>query len=142
MLEKEDEELVSNDKDVPQDSLNITDKDLAIAQLKDKLAENDAILDELLMRQDSIESTRKQDLERRFETVMKMVQRETRGQNPALEQRAKEVYFANMDSAEIVSRQNNHWPTTVCPTVHPPKRLLKLMRPRIKPLQHMRPIPV
>ncbi len=105
MLEKEDEELVSNDKDVPQDSLNITDKDLAIAQLKDKLAENDAILDELLMRQDSIESTRKQDLERRFETVMKMVQRETRGQNPALEQRAKEVYFANMDSAEIVSRQ-------------------------------------
>ncbi|MEC8832367.1 MAG: type IX secretion system membrane protein PorP/SprF, partial [Bacteroidota bacterium] len=91
MLEKEGEELVSNDEDVPQDSLNLTEKDLEIAQLKDKLAENDAILDELLMRQDSIESTRKKDLERRFETVMKMVQRETRGQNPALEEKAKEV---------------------------------------------------
>ena len=105
MLEAEGEEMVSNDENVPQDSLNITDKDLEIAQLQEKLAENDAILDELLMRQDSIESTRKQDLERRFETVMKMVQRETRGQNPALEEKAKEVYFANMDSADIVTRR-------------------------------------
>ncbi len=105
MLEAEGEEMVSNDENVPQDSLNITDKDLEIAQLQEKLAENDAILDELLMRQDSIESTRKQDLERRFETVMKMVQRETRGQNPALEQKAKEVYFANMDSTDIVTRR-------------------------------------
>jgi len=105
MLEAEGEEMVSNDENVPQDSLNITDKDLEIAQLQEKLAENDAILDELLMRQDSIESTRKQDLERRFETVMKMVQRETRGQNPALEQKAKAVYFANMDSTDIVTRR-------------------------------------
>lgn len=105
MLEKEGEELVSNDDNVPQDSLNITDKDLEIARLQDKLAENDAILDELLMRQDSIESTRKKDLERRFETVMKMVQRETRGQNPTLEEKAKAVYFANMDSADIVTRR-------------------------------------
>jgi len=105
MLEAEGEEMVSNDEDVPQDSLNITEKDLEIAQLQEKLAENDAILDELLMRQDSIESTRKQDLERRFETVMKMVQRETRGQNPALEEKAKEVYFANVDSTEIVTRR-------------------------------------
>ncbi|BDW92382.1 hypothetical protein MACH07_12140 [Flagellimonas marinaquae] len=105
MLEKEGEDLVSNEEDVPQDSLSITDKDLEIAQLKDKLAENDAILDELLMRQDSIESNRRQDLEKRFETVMKMVQRETRGQNPELEEKAKEVYFANMDSADIVTRK-------------------------------------
>src|SRR6056297_2194237 len=97
--------MVSNDEDVPQDSLNITEKDLEIAQLKDNLAENDAILDELLMRQDSIESTRNQDLERRFETVMKMVQRETRGQNPALEDKVKEVYFADVDSADIVTQR-------------------------------------
>lgn len=126
MLEKEGEELASNDEDVPQDSLNITDKDLEIARLKDKLAENDAILDELLMRQDSIESTRKKDLERRFETVMKMVQRETRGQNPALEQRAKEVYFANMDSADIVSRKKqpiaNHGLTNSTST----KKIIKI----------------
>ncbi|MDF0714815.1 PorP/SprF family type IX secretion system membrane protein [Muricauda sp. 334s03] len=105
MLEKDDEALVSNDEDVPQDSLNITDKDIEIAQLQEKLAENDAILDELLMRQDSIESTRKKDLERRFETVMKMVKRETRGQNPVLEEKAKQVYFANMDTADIVTQR-------------------------------------
>ena len=84
MLEKDNEDLVSNEEEVPQDSLNITDKDLEIAQLKEKLAENDAILDELLVRQDSLETNRRKDLEKRFETVMKMVQRETRGQNPAL----------------------------------------------------------
>lgn len=83
MLEKENESLVENEN-VPQDSLNLTEKDFEIAQLKEKLAENDAILDELLMRQDSIETNRRQDLERRFETVMKMVKRETNGQNPAL----------------------------------------------------------
>jgi type IX secretion system PorP/SprF family membrane protein len=103
MLEKENETLVENEN-VPQDSLSITEKDLEIAQLKDKLAENDAILDELLMRQDSIETTRRQDLEKRFETVMKMVKRETRGQNPALEEKAKQVYFANMDSADLVTQ--------------------------------------
>ncbi|WP_036380873.1 PorP/SprF family type IX secretion system membrane protein [Muricauda sp. MAR_2010_75] len=102
MLEQEGEELVENE-DVPQDSLNITEKDLEIAELKEKLAENDAILDELLMRQDSIETTRRQDLEKRFETVMKMVRRETRGEDPQLEEKAKEVYFANMDSADLVT---------------------------------------
>lgn len=104
MLEKENEDLVENEN-VPQDSLSVTEKDFEIAELKEKLAENDAILDELLMRQDSIETNRKQDLERRFETVMKMVKRETKGQNPALEEKAKQVYFANMDSADIVSRK-------------------------------------
>lgn len=102
MLEQEGDLLVENE-DVPQDSLNITEKDLEIAELKEKLAENDAILDELLLRQDSIETTRRQDLEKRFETVMKMVRRETRGENPQLEEKAKEVYFANADSADLVA---------------------------------------
>ncbi len=104
MLEKENESLVENEN-VPQDSLNLTEKDFEIAQLKEKLAENDAILDELLMRQDSIETNRRQDLERRFETVMKMVKRETNGQNPALEEKAKQLYFNNMDTADIVARK-------------------------------------
>ncbi|MBO0321015.1 PorP/SprF family type IX secretion system membrane protein [Muricauda sp. CAU 1633] len=102
MLEQDGDLLVENE-DVPQDSLSITEKDLEIAELKDKLAENDAILDELLIRQDSIETTRRQDLEKRFETVMKMVRRETRGENPQLEEKAKEVYFANADSADLVT---------------------------------------
>ncbi|MBS9461301.1 type IX secretion system membrane protein PorP/SprF [Flagellimonas sp. 389] len=102
MLEKEDESLVENET-TPEEELTISEKDLKIAYLEEKLAENDVILDELLLRQDSIETTRTSDLERRFETVMKMVRRETRGQMPELEEKAKEVYFANMDSVDIKS---------------------------------------
>ena len=107
MLEKDfEDDLVSNEEEeVPVEELSLTEKDLKISELEQKLAENDAILDELLYRQDSIERTRKNDLERRFEMVMKMVQRETRGENPALEQKARELYFANVDSSDIVNRR-------------------------------------
>ncbi len=104
MLEKENEALVQNDS-VPQENLTLTEKDFEIARLKEKLAQNDAILDELLMRQDSIENARRSDLERRFETVMKMVRRETKGEMPQLEEKAKEVYFANIDSIDIISKR-------------------------------------
>ncbi|WP_222982599.1 PorP/SprF family type IX secretion system membrane protein [Flagellimonas meishanensis] len=104
LLEKENEDLVDADT-APEETLNLTDKDIQIAELKEKLAENDAILDELLLRQDSIETTRRTDLEKRFETVMKMVRRETRGERPELEEKAKEVYFANMDSMDIITKR-------------------------------------
>ncbi|WP_422349583.1 PorP/SprF family type IX secretion system membrane protein [Flagellimonas sp.] len=97
-------DLVSSDS-IPQENLSLTEKDLEIVRLQNKLAENDAILDELLLRQDSMEQARVGDLEKRFETVMKMVRRETRGERPDLEQKAKEVYFANMDSTDIVSKR-------------------------------------
>ena len=101
----EDElDLVSSDS-IPQENLTLTEKDLEIAKLKNKLAENDAILDELLLRQDSMEQARVGDLEKRFETVMKMVRRETRGERPDLEEKAKQVYFANMDSTDIISKR-------------------------------------
>ncbi|MDC6365171.1 MULTISPECIES: PorP/SprF family type IX secretion system membrane protein [Flavobacteriaceae] len=103
LLEKENEELV--DANTPQENLSLTDKDLKIAELEEKLAENDAILDELLLRQDSIETTRRSDLEKRFETVMKMVRRETKGERPELEEKAKEVYFASMDSMDIITKR-------------------------------------
>ncbi|WP_396591214.1 PorP/SprF family type IX secretion system membrane protein [Allomuricauda sp. R78024] len=103
MLEKENEDLVDAET-VPEEDLTLSEKDLKIADLESKLAENDAILDELLLRQDSIETARERDLERRFETVMKMVRRETKGQKPELEEKAKEVYFANMDSVDILSK--------------------------------------
>ncbi len=102
LLEDENEEVVQNDS-TPKDSVNMTQKDWEIAELRQKLKENDAILNELMMRQDSIETTRKQDLERRFETVMKLVKRETAGQNPELEEKVKQVYFADMDTIDIVS---------------------------------------
>jgi len=101
LLEKGNEDLVSNDEDVPVEELSITEKDLKIAELEQKLAENDAILDELLFRQDSIERMRKSDLERRFNTVMKMVRRETKGNRPELEEKAKQLYFQNAEDSEI-----------------------------------------
>ncbi len=104
LLEKENEDLVKNEE-TPEEELTVSEKDLKIAYLEEKLAENDIILDELLLRQDSLENARTKDLERRFETVMKMVKRETKGEMPELEEKAKSVYFANMDSMDIVSAQ-------------------------------------
>ncbi|MEO0900847.1 MAG: type IX secretion system membrane protein PorP/SprF, partial [Bacteroidota bacterium] len=125
LLEKEND--LAENEDVPQENLTISDKDLEIAQLREKLAENDAILDELLFRQDSIEQTRKQDLERRFESVMKMVQRETRGERPDVEKKAEDLYFQNVDSTSLVSRtkkqpMTNHGLTNTSSV----KRVIKL----------------
>ena len=104
MLEKDNELLASNeDEEVPLEELSLTEKDLKIAELEEKLAENNSILDELLYRQDSIENSRQRDLERRFATVMRMVRRETNGENPELEEKAKQMYFANLDSIDIVN---------------------------------------
>ena len=64
-----------------------------IEELKQKLAENDAIIEELMFRQDSLEATRQTDLERRFEMVMRMVRNETNGDRPDLENRAKELFM-------------------------------------------------
>ena len=126
LLEKEND-LVQDDS-VPQENLTLSDKDLEIAQLKEMLAENDVILDELLYRQDSIEQTRQKDLERRFESVMQMVRRETRGERPDVEKRAEELYFKNVDSTSLVSRTPkqplaNHGGLT---NATPVKRVIKL----------------
>ena len=97
MLEKEDE-LVSNEEEkTPIEELTLSEKDIKIAELERRLAENDAILDELLFRQDSLEQNRQRDLERRFENVMRLVRRETQGKRPELEQQARETYFAGTD---------------------------------------------
>lgn len=102
LLEKDNEDLVTNDdEETPIEELTVSEKDIMIAELQQKLAENDAILDELLFRQDSIESTRQQDLERRFAMVMKMVKRETQGSRPDIEQRAQAIYLANADQTNI-----------------------------------------
>lgn len=104
MLEKDNDLVENEDEDVPLEELSLTDKDLKIAELEQKLAENNSILDELLYRQDSIEKAKQGDLERRFATVMRMVKRETNGQNPELEEKARQMYFANLDSIAILNR--------------------------------------
>ncbi|MBC30281.1 MAG: hypothetical protein CMH48_05500 [Muricauda sp.] len=99
MLEKEDELVSNEEEETPIEELTLSEKDMRIAELERKLAENDAILDELLFRQDSLEQNRQRDLERRFENVMRLVRRETQGKRPELEQQARETYFAGTDVA-------------------------------------------
>ena len=103
MLEDSEDALVNNLEEEP---VEITDealaaKDKEIEELKRRLSENDAILAELIFRQDSLESNRERDLERRFEMVMRMVRAETSGERPDLEDKAKQLYFINNDQTAI-----------------------------------------
>jgi hypothetical protein len=103
MLEDNNEELVDNDQEgVPETAL--TSKDEEIKELKRRLAENDAILAELMFRQDSVETNRQKDLERRYEMAMNLVRRETNGQRPDLEEKVKKIYFINNDKAATAEK--------------------------------------
>ncbi|MEA1786475.1 PorP/SprF family type IX secretion system membrane protein [Arenibacter sp. GZD96] len=108
LLEDRNDDLLVDNIEITEEVL--TNKDKEIDDLKKKLAENDAILAELMFRQDSLEDNRQKDLERRFEMVMRMVKRETQGERPDLEERAKQIYFINNDEsslAENTSPKNN-----------------------------------
>ena len=88
---------------------SLDNKDKEIEALKSDLAENDAILAELMYRQDSLENierNRQQDLERRFEMVMRMVRNETKGERPDLEERAKQIYLGQ-DQDKTAIAQND-----------------------------------
>lgn len=98
MLESNEDELVDNE-DRAYEETGLTSKDEEIEKLKKRLEENDAILAELMFRQDSMETNRQNDLERRFEMVMRMVRNETNGNRPDLEEKAKQMYFLNNDKS-------------------------------------------
>ncbi len=105
MLEDSEDMLADNGEEevTPE---NLEGKDKEIEELKQRLAENDAILAELMFRQDSlesIESNRQRDLERRFEMVMRMVRNETNGDRPDLEERAKQMYMNGKDATAVAS---------------------------------------
>lgn len=92
MLE-EGNELTEQDEFLKEDEMVASTE---LEELKKKLAENDAIIAELMFRQDSLEQNRQKDLERRFEMVLRMVRNQTKGQRPDLEEKAKK-YFINND---------------------------------------------
>ena len=102
MLEDDMDDLVENT--LEPENLATSEE---IAELKRKLAENDAIIEELMFRQDSLESTRQQDLERRFNMVMRMVRNETNGERPDLERKAEEL-FNGKDENNIASSARNN----------------------------------
>lgn len=102
MLEDDYEDDIVENELVPE---NIATNE-EIEELKQKLAENDAIIEELMFRQDSLETSRQKDLERRFEMVMRMVRNETNGDRPDIEKRAKALFMDDDGATEIVSTLN------------------------------------
>ncbi|MGC1515591.1 MAG: type IX secretion system membrane protein PorP/SprF [Maribacter sp.] len=102
MLEEDyEDDLVEN----ALEPKNIATND-EIEELKQKLAENDAIIQELMFRQDSLEASRQGDLERRFEMVMRMVRNETNGERPDLEQKAEDLFKGKDAQTAIAANRN------------------------------------
>ena len=101
-LENSEDDLVDSDDFVQEDSIASSEE---LEGLKKKLAENDAIIAELMFRQDSLENNRKKDLEKRFEMVMRMVRNETNGERPDLEQKAEKLFLG--DNTDIAAAANN-----------------------------------
>lgn len=108
MLENQDDQLVENEEETGDEALS---KDEEIEELKRRLAENDAILEELMLRQDSLEANRQQDLERRFTMVMRMVRQETNGQRPDLEKRAETLFRTGNDNGAVASAMQENTST-------------------------------
>ncbi|MCJ7466581.1 MAG: type IX secretion system membrane protein PorP/SprF [Maribacter sp.] len=97
MLEDEGDDLAANEI---LENVNPS-SNAEVEDLKTKLAENDAILAELMFRQDSLEANRQKDLERRFEMVMRMVRNETKGNRPDIEKKAAELFLGKDDTVAI-----------------------------------------
>jgi type IX secretion system PorP/SprF family membrane protein len=100
LFEDDDMDVVENDFE--RDTENLASNE-EIEELKRKLAENDAIIQELMFRQDSLETNRQSDLERRFSMVMRMVRNETNGDNPELERRAEALFKGEGNGSSIAS---------------------------------------
>ncbi|MDT7828896.1 type IX secretion system membrane protein PorP/SprF [Pricia sp. S334] len=74
-----------------------------IAELRRKLAENDAIIQELMFRQDSMENGRQKDLERRFNMVMNMVRNETNGKRPEIIREAENLFLGDRERPALAT---------------------------------------
>lgn len=115
------ESLVHNEEEAPE-AITMTEKDKEITELRRRLAENDAILAELMFRQDSMEQNRQQDLEKRFEMVMRMVRQETGGQRPDVEEKARKLYFMNNEKdALALQEEKEKQAEAVAPVAVTPK---------------------
>ncbi len=125
MLEDDYEDtLVENDEGANKNDFAANEE---IAELKRKLAENDAIIQELMFRQDSLENGRQQDLENRFNRVMSMVRNETNGKRPDLEKQAQELFLGNAERPSTTVRNSgndgNITPGTIASTKPSPRSL-------------------
>ncbi|EAR02804.1 type IX secretion system membrane protein PorP/SprF [Maribacter sp. HTCC2170] len=101
-LENNNDDLVDSNELPLEDTVASNEQ---LEELQKKLAENDAIIAELMFRQDSLELNRKQDLEKRFEMVMRMVRNETKGERPDLEKKAEKLFLG--DNSDIAMASKN-----------------------------------
>ena len=107
MLEDNEDALAANsEQEVTEETYS--SKDEEIEELKRRLAENDAILAELMFRQDSIESNRQKDLERRYQMAMNLVRRETGGERPDIEDQVKQIYQINNDKTAVAANDDTN----------------------------------
>ncbi len=95
-----DQLVQADETDEPEEA---GDKDARIAELERKLAENDAILAELMYRQDSTEKAQEKELERRFELVMRMVRREAMAGDSSLQREAKRLFYDPTSAEALVA---------------------------------------
>ncbi len=105
MLEDDYEDELVDNEDVDKNDLAANEE---IAELKRKLAENDAIIQELMFRQDSLEADRQKDLERRFNMVMTMVRNETNSERPDLEKRAENLFLGGQDRPAVTEQNSSN----------------------------------
>jgi type IX secretion system PorP/SprF family membrane protein len=108
----EDRVMLEEGNDYLAEAGEIDQNDLSdnedIEELKRKLAENDAIIAELMFRQDSLEANRQKDLERRFELVMKMVRQETKGERPDIENKAEALFLAGQEKPQALAKNTSN----------------------------------
>ncbi|SDQ64800.1 PorP/SprF family type IX secretion system membrane protein [Flagellimonas zhangzhouensis] len=73
-----------------------------ISQLQQEQEDSYAVIDELLFRMDSLEQSREEDMEKRFEMVMRLVQRNNGDQIPDIEENAQKLYLADKEDLDSV----------------------------------------
>ncbi|UII75427.1 PorP/SprF family type IX secretion system membrane protein [Flagellimonas sp. HMM57] len=81
-----------------------------VKELKAQQKDNYMVINELIFKMDSLEQHRQRDLEKRFEMVMRMVQRKTNNERPDIEAQAQDIYLAknvDLDSIEKTLKTNS-----------------------------------
>lgn len=66
-----------------------------IAELQEKQEDSYAVIDDLLYKVDSMKQSREQEMEKRFEMVMRLVQRHNGDDIPNIEEKAQQLYLAD-----------------------------------------------
>ncbi|WP_127137739.1 PorP/SprF family type IX secretion system membrane protein [Flagellimonas oceanensis] len=75
-----------------------------VAELQEKQEDSYAVIDDLLYKVDSMKQSREEDMERRFEMVMRLVKRHNGDEIPGIEKKAQQLYMA--DSKDLDSLYN------------------------------------